>query len=198
MRYQRSRVAAIASPWVGKHPLQRRPPGEPIAIVPVPPSGCWTRVLRTQFGNQQSTTFLVTVDEKNYVVACTAILRGSEEHRPDLPKSTAKAQKHQARADRKAGNTAKREKTRRGQERPGKPPATDERGEFCSRCRGELAADPRKPYCPEYYKSWARYKKQGLSGETLPLVRQEPRRDASASGVSLVLQDTQSLLYVPL
>lgn len=84
-----------------------------------------------------------------------AILRASEERRPDVSKSTAKAQKHQARADRQAGNIAKREKTRRGQERPSKGKLSSG---FCIRCRGELAADPRKPYCPDCYKSWARYK----------------------------------------
>ena len=91
-----------------------------------------------------------------------AILRGSEEHRPGPSESTAQAQEHQARerADRKAGSTGKRGQPRRGQERPSKPPATDEhhQGGFCIRCRGELTADPRKPYCPDCYKSWARYK----------------------------------------
>ena len=91
-------------------------------------------------------------------VEAQVILRGSEEHRPDLSEGTARAQKHQARADGKAGNTGKRGQTRRGQERPSKPPATDERGGFCIRCRGELAADPHKPYCPDCYKLWARYK----------------------------------------
>ena len=87
-----------------------------------------------------------------------AILRGSEEHRADPSESTARAQKHPAPTGRKAGNTGKRGQTRRGQERPSKPPVTDERGGFCIRCRGELAADPHKPYCPNCYKSWARYK----------------------------------------
>ena len=46
-----------------------------MAIAPVPPTECWTRVLRTQFGNQQFTSFLVTVDEKNYVITAAHCIK---------------------------------------------------------------------------------------------------------------------------
>lgn len=89
-----------------------------------------------------------------------AILRGSEEHRPDLPKSAALAPKHQPRSDRNAGNANSGGQTRRTQQRPSKPQSTDKQGGYCIRCRGALRADPLKPYCPACYKSWARYKNE--------------------------------------
>ena len=84
-----------------------------------------------------------------------AILRGSEEHHLDGPAAVqVKNRKARPVTDRKAGQGGKN-----GQTRPSKPSATGERVHrgFCIRCRGELTADPCKPYCAGCFKSWARY-----------------------------------------
>ena len=83
-----------------------------------------------------------------------AILRGSD----DMDVSAAvqvKNRKARTVTDRKAGRGGKTEQTR-----PSKSSQAGERVHrgFCIRCRGELAADPGKPYCAGCFKSWARYK----------------------------------------
>lgn len=93
-----------------------------------------------------------------------AILRSSEEHRPDASPSTTKSQNQRRsathRAGQAAGSTATGSKTRSGQEHRDMPTEADgvPSRAFCIRCRSELPADPSKPYCPACYKSWSRYK----------------------------------------
>ena len=48
-------------------------------IAPAPPSECWNRVLRTQFDNEQFTSFLVTVDGKNYLITAGHCIESASE-----------------------------------------------------------------------------------------------------------------------
>ena len=90
------------------------------------------------------------------------ILRGSEEHPPGPSTDTApsRGKDQQTRPNRQTASPAsskKRQPRRSRSAKPSTPTKPPKRG-FCIRCRGDLEADPTKPYCPTCYKSWARYK----------------------------------------
>ena len=48
-------------------------------FVPSPPSECWNRVLRTQFDDKRFTSFLVTLDEENYLVTAGHCIKSASQ-----------------------------------------------------------------------------------------------------------------------
>ena len=94
------------------------------------------------------------------------ILRTSQERRLDTSSATAKGAYEKRMPGRKSKTTNRSGDTRPGNRRksdksdkaPPRRRAVKPKNGFCIRCRGELPADPLKPYCGKCHKAWSRYK----------------------------------------
>ena len=127
-----------------------------------------------------------TTDETLYeaiLEEALRIVRGSEEHLPTptattaatpqgggtRPKPRTRAKAAVGKSSGAAGDQAQARRADTSATTAAQPPQSG----FCIRCRGELTADPMKPYCLKCYRSYARQKENGheekhchLCGET--------------------------------